>query len=178
MPRTSRSRARVLVVCRIGALLLLWIGLRSGCLAADKVAGPLVGTWRLVSYTDTVAGEAPIHAFGADPIGLFIFTADGHVSISIMRNPPDVSAPTTDPGPDACIPGWFCAYFGAYDVDYQASTWVTHVRGGNIPTYLGTDQRRHFSIRGDHLVISGSYEKGGKTVHAERVLVRESSERD
>ena len=173
MPATFTSRKLIVARYRLAAF-LLWIGLEGSCLAADSVAGPLVGTWRLVSYTDTVAGEAPIHAFGVDPIGLFIFTADGRVSISIMRNPPNVTAPTTDPDPDVCIPEWFCAYFGTYDVDYQASTWVTHVRGGNIPAYLGTDQMRHFSIRGDRLIISESYEVGGKTMHGERVLVRES----
>ena len=158
---------------RIVAAFLLWTTLQGNCLAAAPVAGALVGTWRLVSYTDTVAREAPIHAFVAEPIGLFIFTADGHVSINIMRNPPDVTAPTTDPDPDACIPGWYCAYFGTYDVDYKANTWVTHVRGGNIPAYIATDQRRHFSITGDRLVISESDEEGGKIVQRERVLVRE-----
>lgn len=173
MPAAFTSRKRMVAGWRLKSVLLL-IGLQSSCLAAELVAGPLVGTWRLVSYTDTVAGEAPIRAYGVDPIGLFIFTADGHVSISIMRNPPDMTAPTTDPDRQACTPGWFCAYFGTYDVDYEAGTWVTHVRGGNIPAYLGTDQRRHFSIRGDRLIISESGEVGGKSVQRERVLVRES----
>ena len=173
MPAAFTSGKRMVAGCRLRAAFLLGIGLQGSCLAADPVAGPLVGTWRLVSYTDTVAGETPIHAYGADPIGLFIFTADGHASISIMRNPPDMEAPTTDPDPQACIPGWFCAYFGTYDVDYGASTWVTHVRGGNIPAYLGTDQRRHFSLHGDRLVISENGEVGGKTMRRERVLVRE-----
>jgi hypothetical protein len=48
------------------------------------------------------------------------------------------------------------------------------VRGGNIPAYLGADQRRRFSIRGDRLIVSESYDEGGKTVRAERVLARES----
>jgi hypothetical protein len=136
MPRVFRLGRR-LTGTLLGAPLLLCIGLQGDCLAADKIAGPLVGTWRLVGYTDTVAGEAPIHAFGTDPVGL-------------------------------------CAYFGSYEVNYQTSTWITHVRGGNIPAYLGTDQSRHFSVHGDRLVISESYDEGGRAVRAERVLVRES----
>jgi hypothetical protein len=167
------SRGSV-TVCRLIAPFVLCFALQATCLASVPVGGPLVGTWRLVTFTDTVAGEAPIRPYGANPIGLFIFTADGHVSISIMRNPPDVTAPTTDPDSDACIPSWFCAYFGTYDVDYQTDTWVTHVLGGNIPGYLGTDEKRHFSIRGDRLVIAGSYEQGGKITYFKRVLVRES----
>jgi hypothetical protein len=173
MPRVLRWNERT-TAARLWPSILLCFGLQSAGLAANDVPGQLVGTWRLISYTDTVGGEKPIHAFGADPAGLFVFTADGHVSISIMRNPPDISSPTQDRDPDACIPGWFCSYFGTYKVDYSTSTWVTHVLGSNIPAYLGTDQTRHFSISGDRLVISETYEEGGKTVHAERVLVRES----
>lgn len=174
MPAAFTLRKQRVTVCALRAASLLGIGLVGTCLATDQVAGPLVGTWRLVSYTDTIAGEPPIHYFGTDPVGLFIFTADGHASISIMRNPPDAPGPATDPDPGACNPGWFCAYFGTYEVDYQANAWITHVRGGNIPTYLGTDQRRHFAIHGDRLTIYESFDYNGKTVHAERVLVRES----
>jgi hypothetical protein len=155
--------------------LLLCLGVQSGdCLATNDTARSVVGAWRLVSYTDTVAGEKPIQAFGANPIGLFVFTADGHVSVSIMRNPPDISSPTTDPDPDACIPVWFCSYFGTYKVNYQTATWVIHVDGSNVPTFLGTNQTRHFSIHGDRLVIADSYEEHGKTVRVERILVRSS----
>ena len=75
------------------------------------------------------------------------------------------------------MPEWFCAYFGTYDVDYQAGTWTTHVRGGNIPAWLGTDQKRHFSIQGDRLTIAGSYDRDGKSVQFERILVRGSAYR-
>ena len=122
---------------------------------------------------DTPDGAAPIFAFGAEPKGLFIFTVDGHVSISIMRNPPDVMAATTDPDPEVCIPGWYCSYFGTYTVDDKKGVWITRVLGANIPAYLGTDQPRSFSIHGDRLVISETYQQDDKTVRAERVLIRE-----
>jgi hypothetical protein len=141
--------------------------------AAARDFGALVGAWRLVSYVDTPEGGAPVHAFGKEPVGLFIFTADGHISVSIMRNPPDIKTATADIDPDACIPGWYCTYFGTFDVDYRQGVWVTHVRGGNIPAYLGTDQTRTFAIEGDELVISETYQLGNKLVHAKRVLKRD-----
>lgn len=94
------------------------------------------------------------------------------MSISIMRNPPDVGAPTTDPDPEACIPGWYCSYFGTYTVDRDKGVWVTHVLGGNIPAYLGTEQKRSFTIHSDRLIISETYVEDGKRVHGERELVR------
>ncbi len=155
-------------------LLPVCLVLHAGLATPATPTGSLVGTWRLVSYTDTPEGGAPVHAFGEHPTGQFIFTADGHVSISIMRNPPDVGTPSLDRDPDTCVPAWYCAYFGTYKVDYHANTWVTHVLGGNIPNYIGTDQARKFGLRDDRLVIIESYQEGGKTVRAERVLVRDS----
>src|SRR5580693_7626679 len=92
----------------LGVIGLSMLGFLTCAVGADRDRNPLVGTWHLVRYIDTPQGSAPIQAFGSDPIGVFIFTSDGHVSISIMRNPPDITAATTDPDPQACIPGWYC----------------------------------------------------------------------
>jgi hypothetical protein len=143
----------------------------------DRNAHSLVGTWHLVRYIDTADGGQPIQAYGKNPIGLFIFTPDGHVSISIMRNPPDINAATEDPDPDACVPNWYCAYFGTYTVSYARGTWVTHVLGGNIPAYLGTDQTRTFKLDGNTLTVSEAYMADGQHVRAERVLRRDTQSR-
>jgi len=133
---------------------------------------PLVGTWHLVRYADTPKGSKPVHVFGESPIGQFIFTKDGHMSVHIMHNPPNPKDAAVDPDPDACIPSWYYGYFGTYIVDTKEHYWVTHVLGGNIPAYIGTDQKRTFTIEEDKLVISETYISGDVPVSAERVLVR------
>lgn len=140
--------------------------------AGARLSSPLVGTWRLVSYVDTPEGGDPIYAFGKQPVGEFMFTADGRVSINIMRNPPDPRAATTDIDPDACVPTWYCSYFGTYSVAADGSHWTTHVLGGNVPSYLGTDQSRSFRIEGNRMIIAETYQVDGKAVRAERVLER------
>jgi len=135
---------------------------------------PLVGTWRVVSYVDTPKGGAPVHAFGENPIGQFIFTADGHMSVHLMHNPPAPKDVVADPDPDACVPSWYCAYFGTFELNAKESYWVTHVEGGNIPSFVGTTQKRTFRLQGDTLVIAETYMSGDVPVAAERVLVRES----
>lgn len=154
-------------------LLVVFILALMGC---QTTAAPerqtLAGAWRLVSYTDTPEGGAPIQAFGEAPIGLFVFTDEGQASISFMRNPPGGEGQPADPNPDACAPSWYCSYFGAYEVDWQQHRWTIHVQGGNIPSYIGTDQSRPFRIEGDRLIISTEYEENGRRVHAERVLER------
>lgn len=170
----SRAKRIWLIVAAIPLSVLVLFFAVAG---EEQAPDALVGTWRLVSYVDTPEGAEPIYAFGKEPVGLFIFTPDGHVSISIMRNPPDIAAPTADPDPDACMPSWYCAYFGTYTVDRKAGTWVTHVLGGNIPSFLGTDQARSFTIAGNKLVISESYLQDQRRVRAERVLIRERQDR-
>jgi hypothetical protein len=93
-----------------------------------------------------------------------------------MRNPPKIASATTDPDPDACVPGWYCSYFGTYTVDYKRGIWITHVVGGNIPAYLGTDQPRSFTIAHDTLTISETYMQGTQRVRAERVLARSAQD--
>lgn len=143
-----------------------------GAHPSASARNPLVGTWQLVEYVDAPEGGAPVYAFGNPPVGLFVFTDDGHVSISLMRNPPAVGKDSSDPDPDACIPAWYCSYFGTYRYDPRGPSWTTHVTGGNIPNYLGTDQRRTFKINRDVLTISETYSADGKTFHSKRVLRR------
>lgn len=171
LPYLRAAARRALISC---ALAVPALCAQSPAAGADPGPDTLVGTWHLVRYVDTPEGGAPVQAYGTEPIGLFIFTPGGHVSISIMRNPPDIDVATTDPDPEACIPAWYCAYFGTYTVNYERGAWVTHVLGGNIPAYLGTDQRRAFKIQDDTLTISESYMDGSRRVHAERVLRRDT----
>jgi Lipocalin-like domain len=145
--------------------------------ASDSDRNSLVGTWRFTTFVDTPEGGQPVYAFGKNPIGFFVFTADGHVFLNIMRNPPNAALEGVDPDPDSCLPDWFCAYFGTYTLDRQKGTWVTHVLGSNMPNYHGTDQARPFTLHGDNLVISETYLAGGKRIQAERTLVREREAR-
>lgn len=142
--------------------------------ATAQPANPLIGTWELQRYVDTPEGGTPVYAFGNPPVGMFVFTRGGHISVSLMRNPPAINEVGSDPDPDACIPSWYCSYFGTYTYDPAGPSWTTHVLGGNIPNYLGTDQRRTFTLRGNTLTISESYSADGKTFHGERVLRRVS----
>ena len=139
----------------------------------SREPNPLVGTWRLIRYADTPQGGPAVHAFGESPIGQFIFTGDGHMSVHITHNPPNPPNASVDPNPDACVPSWYCGYFGTYTVDPEGRYWVTQVLGGNVVSYIGTEQKRAFTLEGDRLVISATYLADGVEVQAERVLVRE-----
>lgn len=158
---------RCLRMSLLASVLLMPVAVR-----AQTIRSPLVGTWRLLTYIDQPAGGEPVYAFGEHPVGQFIFTASGQISVNIMRNPPAPEAASHDIDPDACVPAWYCSYFGTYTVDAAGHRWTTRVLGGNIPSYLGTAQVRRFEISGDRLRIAETYSEGGRVVRAERILER------
>ena len=139
---------------------------------ASPLTNPLIGTWMLERHVDTPEGGQPVYTLGEKPVGIMIFTADGHVSINMMRNPPaDADGTVTAPSDDQ-VPSWYASYFGTYSYDSKGTSWTTHVLGGNVKAYLGTDQTRAFRLEGDALIISSDYQDRGKSIHAERVFRR------
>jgi hypothetical protein len=137
--------------------------------AADlSVPAGLVGTWRLVSFEDVENGQT-IRRFGEKPLGIFIYTADGHVAIQIANpaNPvcvapgkksgpgrkDDVAAPACTPEQMQALLDGYVAYWGTYTIDAAAGVVIHHVQSDISGGYAGTDQRRPFRLEGDRLVI-------------------------
>lgn len=151
--------------------ILLFLLMHCGIVAAAtdlQSAAALVGAWRLVSFEDVENGKT-IREFGDKPLGLFIYTADGHVAIQIA-NPanPRCVAPSKRSGPGGkvdqtvatCSPDQaralldgYVAYWGTYTVDVAAGVVIHHVVSDISNGYTGTDQRRPFRLEGDRLVI-------------------------
>ena len=143
-------------------------GARTGA-AEELDAGRLVGTWRLVEFTDFRDGKT-IHPFGAEPLGLFIYAPSGHVSIHIMHNPPpehfdDLEMPSDQQ--DQLGTRSYTGYFGTYEVDSKRSVLIHHVEAGTLLGYIGTAQERPYRFEGDNLIL-------GDDRTRRRVLVRVS----
>ena len=128
----------------------------------------LVGTWRLVLFEDVEDGKI-VRPFGEKPVGLFVYTADGHVIIQIA-NPanPACYAPGKKSGRGkidnralfACSPEQMLAlldnsvaYWGTYTVDPAAGVVTHNVLSDLSNGYAGTVQPRPFRLNGNRLVI-------------------------
>ena len=128
----------------------------------------LVGTWRLVSFEDVEGGKI-IRPFSEKPVGLFVYTSDGHVIIQIA-NPanPACYAPGKTSGRGkmddralfACSPEQMqallensVAYWGTYTVDLAAGVVTHNVLSDLSNGYAGTVQPRPFRFDGNRLVI-------------------------
>jgi len=122
--------------------------------AEPQGSARLVGTWRVVRFCDRDSTGSLEDPLGPNPIGYFVYTSTGQLSIQVMRTPPAgplTGAPVQLPSLGALRPYYF-GYFGIYTITSD-STVVHHVQGGTLPNYIGTDQLRTYHIRGDTLSI-------------------------
>jgi hypothetical protein len=116
--------------------------------------------------------------WGAEPLGLWFFDANGSMSVQIVDpdhklfESGDFLRPTPEEATQA-IKGYF-GYFGTYTVDKEVGEVVFHVKGAAYPNYIGTDQQRYYSIEGDTLKIRTPPERAGDAdVTYVATLVRE-----
>lgn len=149
------------------ALVFLLVALTAAATDSPAPAG-LVGTWRLVAFEDVAKGQT-IHRYGEKPLGLFVYTADGHVTIQIAnpanpkcvppgkkispRGTQESALPICNPPEMQALLEGYVAYWGTYTVDTAAGVVVHHVESDASGGYAGTDQVRPFRLEGDRLVI-------------------------
>ena len=156
---------------KILAILLLCFS--AGYPEDDKT--PLVGAWKLVSYTDISPEGKPYFPFGLHPIGEFLYTPDGHFSVDVQSDangsvPPQLPRPEFDD-----LMGPFLGYFGTYRFDAVMSTLEYDLDGASAPSYAISDVSRLVRFDGNHLIITGeSVRRNGHHWKWERVLEKDS----
>ena len=123
-------------------------------LEAQSHAASLVGTWRVVRFCDRDTTGAMVDPLGPNPTGLFVYTPTGQLSIQAMRTPPSgpLAGEPVRLGSLGELRPFYFGYFGTYSI-LSDTTVIHHVQGGTLPDYIGTDQPRRYSIRGDTLSI-------------------------
>jgi hypothetical protein len=121
----------------------------------------LVGTWRLVEFSDLDKEGKWQYRFGEHPRGYFAYDATGHVHIQIMMTPALAPFPEANigvgklPSAEHALAAYaaYVAYFGTYTVDEKKLVVTHHVEGSLAPEFTGTDQPRPFKLEGDRLEI-------------------------
>jgi hypothetical protein len=131
----------------------------------------LVGAWRLVDVVEEPVDGSPVRRpHGEQPIGLLLYTPDGHMSAQIMErrrdraHTPDWSDLTSQEYADEARS--YFAYSGTFQVDEAAGT-VTHsVEVSLFPGWLGTGQVRAVKLDGRALELSTAspVQSGGRLV--------------
>ena len=126
----------------------------------------LVGAWTIVLVSSKLPDGTLV--WGADPIGLIIFTSSGHYSTQLMRSDlPKYSSNNRENGtPEEykAIGMGSVANFGTYSIDEAKKTFTISYDGSTFPNRKGTKETRPFVIEGDKLRITNpAPSTGGET---------------
>ena len=118
----------------------------------------LVGAWTIVSAS-TKLPDGTL-AWGADPIGLIVFTNSGHYSTQLMRSdlPTYASNNRSKGTPEEykAIAMGSVANFGTYSVNEENKTFTISYDGSSFPNRKGAKETRPFVIH-----KPGSFDRRG-----------------
>ena len=121
------------------------------------VAKRLVGSWRLISAEGRSSDGKVTLDYGAKPLGRLILDSGGRMSLHLLNSTRqrfasgDFLRPTPQELKEA-FEGYF-GYFGTYTVGKNTGTVTFYVEGAAYPNYIGTDQRRFFTLSGNRLTL-------------------------
>ena len=116
---------------------------------------PLVGSWRLVSWTNRSENGALTAPFGDAPNGMITYTADGFMSAMVTRpGRPlfaggDLMAGSTEEKVAAAE--GYIGYCGTYEL--RGDSVVHRVAHSFFPNWEGGEQERFVQTAGDRLIL-------------------------
>jgi len=152
------TRAGILVGTTV-PLLLLATALRTGDAAGAPESptpkNPLLGTWTLVLVDNVLPDGSRVQLYGPNPHGRLMFDAAGRYSLLIVSagRPPFASNDKSQGTPDeyrAAVQG-SNAHFGSSSINEAERTITFRIEHASFPNWEGTEQKRSFTLAGDHL---------------------------
>jgi hypothetical protein len=133
---------------------------------------PLVGSWKMVSYQRVLDNGEPQNGLGEHPKGFVILTPEGR---AVLLTTADGRKPAASDADRAELWKSMVAYTGKYRI--EGNDFITSVDVSWNEVWNGTEQRRHFQIEGDKLILTTSPAPSpiypGKTYYARVVFERE-----
>jgi hypothetical protein len=147
------------------AALLLGILLPEGVAVAQSANDQFRGTsWMLVSGRIQRGGRE-VRLTAPRFQGFLMFDSNDHFLIAITRSGVPKSASNFgNAGTDRenKVPLQRCiACFGTYSVNDADHTISAHIEGSSFPKWIGTAQKRQFTVTGDKLKWTNSSQPGG-----------------
>ena len=143
MSRTLWAALLAVAIAPLGAA-----GANSQPMTKDEVAQKIVGAWRYVgSWVDGVPRNR-----GANPTGMIVYTASGHMSVQIAPDRPRTKA-AAEATPDEAKAALkdYIAYFGTYTIDERGV--VTHHRAASIQPGDAAAVVRAPEFKGDRMIL-------------------------
>jgi hypothetical protein len=136
--------------------------------AQQKAAGTakqLVGHWSLVSVRNVQDGKTT-EPLGPNPKGVFIFDRSGRYALMIFR--PDIpkfasnNRNTGTPEENKAVVLGSLAHFGTYSVNEKDGTYTIRPEASTYANWVGSDQKRSYSVSKDELkIVNPAGSRGG-----------------
>jgi hypothetical protein len=124
----------------------------------ETLRSRLLGAWRLLdAVAEPADGSSPQRPHGEHPVGLILYTPDGHMAVQIMAAeraiPASVDWTALTSEEYAAEARSYFAYAGTFEVDEAAGTVMHHMAMALFPRWVGDGQVRVVELDGDRLVL-------------------------
>jgi len=126
----------------------------------------LAGTWKMVDYFFETTDGQRLYPWGQKPIGLLVIDGKGWLSAQGMHDKDRTMSQPPTQEQQARAFQTYSAYYGNYRVDAAQKILTTRVVGALDPSWVGSDQVRHFSFEGTRLVLRTNLMKLDSTTQA------------
>jgi Lipocalin-like domain len=153
------------IVARAAAALSLLAFAMPG-IASAQVDKNLVGAWNIVSIS-VQQGDKKIEPYGANPRGTQVYDASGRFAIVVTRSDlPKVAANNREQATaeeSQKIAHGSIGYFGTYTTNAADNSVTIQIEGSTFPNWIGTSQKRTYTITGDEMKLINPTASGGGT---------------
>jgi hypothetical protein len=118
---------------------------------------PITGIWKLVSIESEAEDGETTHPYGRDVAGLVVIDPKGFFSVHTMNmkrryfKVADPRGGTPEETREA-FEG-YTGYYGTYDINEAKRVIIFHVSGAWLPNWIGTDQIRYYTVKGNRLTV-------------------------
>jgi len=119
---------------------------------------PVIGIWKLISIQTQADDGTLAYPFGKDVAGLLMIDAKGYFSAQVMdmKRPSFKSADSRGGTPEEVRTAFenYIGYYGSFDLGETGGVMIFHVRGAWLPNWIGSEQIRYYTLRGNRMSIS------------------------
>jgi len=153
-----------LFVRTAAAVSLLAFGVAMTAGPASAQDKNLVGAWTIVSITYEQNGKTT-EPYGANVRGTQVFGADGRFAVVVTRaDLPKVASnnrETATAEEAVKIVHGSIGYFGSYTTNAADNSVTVQIEGATFPNWVGTSQKRTYTISGDEMHLINPTASGG-----------------
>jgi hypothetical protein len=134
--------------------------------AAAQVDKNLIGAWNIVSITYQ-QGDKTTEPYGRNVKGTQVFDANGRFAIVVTNGDlPKVASnnrETATAEESQKIVHGSIGYFGSYTTNAADNSVTVQIEGATFPNWVGTSQKRTYTISGDEMKLINPTASGGGT---------------